>query len=100
MDFDEVMGSPRGPNNAVNPPSYASNGFSYPTQQTAQAPPPPPPYSPQLPGYQQQPLANDPDIFRNYVGSWKIEHQTGYKEYMRVRLTILKSFQSICLGIY
>ena len=96
MDFDEVMGSPRGPNNAVNPPNYPSNGFSYPIQQTTQAP-----FSTQLPGYQQQqPVANDSDIFRNYVGSWKIEHQTGYKEYMRVRLTILKSFQPIFVGIY
>ena len=114
MDFNEVVGSQGGPNNppgyANNQPNYPSNGITInnninsPQQsprapyQTGQVPPPAHPNQQpaQLPGFQQQqqPAANCPDMFRNLIGVWKIEHQTGYKEYLRVGHVILKLFSN------
>ena len=119
MDFNEIVGSQEGPNNppgyANNQPNYPSNGITInnnmnPTQQSPQvpyqtgqvAPPAYPNQQPaQLPGFQQQPAANCPDMFHNMMGVWKIEHQTGYKDYMRVGHIISKLLLSyLCRDIF
>ena len=118
MDFNEVVGSQGGPNNppgyANNQPNYPSNGITInnnmnPTQPSPQVPyptqqVPPPAYQQpaQLPGFQQQqPAPNCPDMFHNLIGVWKIEHQTGYKEYKRVGHIISKLLLSyLCRDIF
>ena len=106
MDFNEVVGSQGGPNNppgyANNQPNYPSNGITINNNMNPTQPPPQVPYPTeqgpptayqqpaQLPGFQQQPAVNCPDMFHNLIGSWKIEHQTGYKEYLRVGHIISK----------
>ena len=79
-----------------NQPNYAGNSTTlnnninpiqqtYPAQQVPQ-----PAYAnqqpAQLPGYQQQqPAAISSDTpFYNLIGRWKMENQTGYREFMRV----------------
>ena len=44
----------------------------------------------ELPGWQQPPPGPPPDFqymdtFSNLVGVWKLEHQTGFAEYMQVK---------------
>ena len=87
-----------------NQPNYAGNSITLnnninPTQQTYPTQQVPPPTYPnqqpvQLPGYQQQqPAAISPDTpFYNLIGVWKMEHQAGYREFMRVSHNVLKPF--------